>query len=100
MNNDVIALLKVHGYFQGLPDEILQEVARHAHVVEHQTGEIVHEANVLIHSVGFVLLGRLKCVRVNARGVESLFRMVERGQQFGLMVGALSEPVPIRVIAM
>jgi CRP-like cAMP-binding protein len=51
-------------------------------------------------SVGFVLRGRLKCVRVDARGHETLFRMIERGQQFGLMIGALSEPVPVRVIAL
>jgi predicted acylesterase/phospholipase RssA/CRP-like cAMP-binding protein len=100
MNIDVISLLKVHAYFQGVPDETLQEVARHALVAEHHTGAIVHDANVLLNSVGFVLRGRLKCVRVDARGHETLFRMVERGQQFGLMIGALSEPVPIRIIAM
>ena len=26
--------------------------------------------------------------------------MIERGEQFGMMVGALAEPVPIRVVAL
>ena len=42
----------------------------------------------MLTTVGFVLRGRLKAVRVSARGTESLFRMIERGEQFGLMVGA------------
>ena len=61
---------------------------------------VVHEANTLLTTVGFVLRGKLKAVRVDARGTESLFRMIERGEQFGMMVGALSEPVPIRVVAL
>src|SRR5262249_47433637 len=56
--------------------------------------------NELLTTVGFVLRGRLKAVRVDARGTESLFRMIERGEQFGMMVGALTEPVPIRVVAL
>src|SRR6185295_5993103 len=47
-----------------------------------------------------ILRGRLKAVRVNAHRSESLFRMIERGEQFGLMVGALAEPVPLRVVAL
>src|SRR5262249_40620243 len=46
------------------------------------------------------LRGRLKAVRVDARGTESLFRMIGRGEQFGMMIGALTEPVPIRVVAL
>ena len=54
----------------------------------------------MLTTVGFVLRGRLKAVRVSASGVESLFRMIERGEQFGLMVGAMSEPIPVRVVAL
>ena len=54
----------------------------------------------VLTTVSFVLHGRLKAVRVDHRGVESLFRMIERGDQYGMMVGALAEPVPIRVIAL
>src|SRR4051794_13871914 len=100
MNDDVIPLLKVHEYFRGVPDDILQEVVGLARVAHHPAGSVVHEANVLFDTVGFVLRGRLKAVRVDARGTESLFRMIERGDQYGLMVGALSEPVPVRVVAL
>jgi predicted acylesterase/phospholipase RssA/CRP-like cAMP-binding protein len=100
MPDDVIALLKVHEYFQGVSDEILQEVMGHAGVTHYPTGSIVHEADEVPTTVGFVLRGRLKAVRVNARGTESLFRIIGRGEQYGMMVGALSEPVPVRVLAL
>lgn len=100
MSDNIIPLLKVHEYFQGLSNETLQEVARHARVAHHPAGSVVHEADVVLTTVGFVLRGRLKAVRVNTRGTESLFRMIERGEQFGLMVGALAEPVPVRIVAL
>jgi predicted acylesterase/phospholipase RssA/CRP-like cAMP-binding protein len=100
MNDDVIPLLKVHEYFRGASDEAIREVAASARVTHHAAGDVVHESNAPLATVGFVLRGRLKAVRVDARGGESLFRMIERGEQFGVMVGALSEPVPIRVVAL
>ena len=83
-----------------MSDEALGEVARQGRVVHHPAGSLVHEANVPLTTIGFVLRGRLKAVRVDARGTESLFRMIERGEQYGLMVGALAEPVPVRVVAL
>jgi predicted acylesterase/phospholipase RssA/CRP-like cAMP-binding protein len=100
MTDDVTPLLKVHEYFRGASDEALREVAAAARVTRHAAGEVVHEADAPLATVGFVLRGRLKAVRVDARGGESLFRMIERGEQFGTMVGALTEPVPIRVVAL
>jgi predicted acylesterase/phospholipase RssA/CRP-like cAMP-binding protein len=100
MDDDIIPLLKVHEYFHGVSEEALHEVARHAQVTHHPAGTVVHEANVVLTTIGFVLRGRLKAVRIDSRGVESFFRMIERGEQFGMMVGALDEPVPIRVVAL
>src|SRR6516162_9761938 len=100
MNDEVLPLLKVHEYFRGVSDEALHEVVRHARVSHHPAGAVVHEADTLLTTIGFVLRGRLKAVRVDARGTESLFRMIERGEQFGMMIGAVSEPVPIRVVAL
>lgn len=37
---------------------------------------------------------------MDARGAETLFRMIDRGEQYGMMIGALAEPVPIRVVAL
>jgi predicted acylesterase/phospholipase RssA/CRP-like cAMP-binding protein len=100
MNDEVLPLLKVHEYFRGVSDEAMQEVARQAKVVNFAAASVVHEANVVLTDVGFVLRGRLKAIRVDSRGNESLFRMIERGEQYGMMVGALAEPVPIRVVAL
>src|SRR6187397_1223067 len=100
MSEGIISLLNVHEYFRGISEEAVNDVMRHARVTQHATGSVVHEANVVLSTVGFVLNGRLKAVRVDNRGVESLFRMIDRGDQYGMMVGALAEPVPIRVVAL
>jgi predicted acylesterase/phospholipase RssA/CRP-like cAMP-binding protein len=98
--DEVIPLLKVHEYFRGAPEEALRDVAESARLTHHPAGAVVHEANAPLLTVGFVLRGRLKAVRVDARGNEALFRMIERGEQFGMMVGAAAEPAPIRVVAL
>ena len=100
MNDEVIPLLKVHEYFKDASDETLEEVVRLGRVAQYPAGSVVHEADVVLTTVGFVLRGRLKAVRVSTSGTESLFRMIERGEQFGLMVGALGEAVPIRIVAL
>ncbi|MGE3809050.1 MAG: Crp/Fnr family transcriptional regulator, partial [Gemmataceae bacterium] len=100
MSADIHSLLKVHEYFHGVSDEALQEVVQHARLDQFEVGSVVHEANALLSAVGFVLRGRLKAVRIGADGSESFFRMIERGEQFGMVVAALSEPVPVRLIAL
>lgn len=100
MTDDIMALLKVNEYFRGMSNEDLQHVVRFARVTDYQTGDIVHEANVLLSRIGFVLSGRVKALRVDARGRESFLRMIERGMQFGMVVGALTEPIPVRVVAL
>ena len=57
MTDADFSLLKVHEYFQGVSDEALLEVARHAQVTHHPAGDVVHEANVLLTMLGFVLRG-------------------------------------------
>src|SRR5262245_46100100 len=86
MHIDAIPLLKVHDYFQGISDNVLQEVANLATIAEYPTGAVVHEANDLFNNIAFVLRGRLKAVRIDSRGVESLFRMINRGEQFGMLI--------------
>ena len=55
MSDEVIPLLKVHEYFQGASDEALQEVARLGRVAQFPAGSVVHEADVVLTTVGFVL---------------------------------------------
>jgi predicted acylesterase/phospholipase RssA/CRP-like cAMP-binding protein len=100
MNHDIIPLLKIHEYFRGICDETLQALVQDARVTHHAAGGLVHEANVLLTTVGFVLRGRLKAMRIDPNGTESFFRTIERGEQFGMMVGALAEPVPVRIVAL
>src|SRR5580698_7791582 len=100
MNDDLIPLLQVHEYFRGASIEAVREVAAAGRVSQHAAGDVIHDANAPVTTVGFVLRGRLKAVRVDSRGTESLFRMIERGEQFGMMVGAQTEPVPIRIISL
>ena len=57
MNDEVIPLLKVHDYFRGATDETLEEVARLGRVAHHAAGDVVHEADVVLTTVGFVLAG-------------------------------------------
>jgi predicted acylesterase/phospholipase RssA/CRP-like cAMP-binding protein len=100
MNADILPLLKVHEYFQGLSDEAIQEILARGRISRHETGDIVHETNVLLTSIAFVLSGRVKAVRVDARGRETFLRMIDRGEQFGMVVAALTEPIPVRVVAL
>src|SRR5262249_31010976 len=51
-------------------------------------------------TVGFILRGRLKAVKVDAHGREALFRFMERSEQMGMMMGALPEPGPVRVFSL
>jgi NTE family protein len=100
MDNEVLTLLRVHDYFRGVSEEALQDVLQHGQVRYYSAGSVVHEANVALSTVGFVLLGRLKALRVNAHGAESFLRMIERGEQYGMIFGALAEPVPARLVAL
>jgi predicted acylesterase/phospholipase RssA/CRP-like cAMP-binding protein len=100
MSDDLIPLLRVHEYFRGVSDDALGEVVRHGRVTHHPAGGVVHEPDVVPTTVGFVLRGRLKAVRIDARGTESFFRMIERGEQYGMMAGALAEPLPVRIVAL
>lgn len=100
MDNETLTLLRVHDYFRGVSEEALQEVASHGQITDHPAGALVYDVSDVLSTVEFVLRGRLKAVRIDARGTESFFRMIERGEQYGLMVGALAEPIPVRVVAL
>ncbi|HEY6384002.1 MAG TPA: Crp/Fnr family transcriptional regulator, partial [Pseudolabrys sp.] len=98
--DDVIDLLKAHEYFRGVSDAILGEIAQFAKITHYDAAEIVHQFNDPLASICFILRGRLKAVRVDSRDVEHLFQMFERGEQYGMMLGGLGEPVPVRIFAL
>ena len=100
MSDDIIALLKAHEYFRGISDDILREIAGIARVSTYAAGAVVHQSGEPLTSICFVLRGRLKAVRVDAHDREHLFRMFERGEQYGIMLGGLGEPLPVRIFAL
>lgn len=99
MHDDIPALLKVHDYFHGASEAALKDVIDAGQIQTFASGEIVYQPQDPVVSVSFVLRGRLKAVKVDAQGRESLFRYFERGEQMGMMMGFLQEPVPVRVFA-
>lgn len=99
MPDDTVSLLKIHDYFRGLSEEILVDVGDQTEVIQFDTGDCVHEANTPFTHVDFLVRGRLKTVKVDDDGRESLFRFTARGEQLGMVSAALPEPVPLRVIA-
>ena len=74
MDNYIIHLLKVHEYFRDVGEETLREIASAARVSHHDAGAVVHQPQDPLTSICFVLLGRLKAVRVDSRGDEHFFR--------------------------
>jgi uncharacterized protein (TIGR02246 family) len=100
MGDDIIALLKAHEYFFGISDDTLREIADIARVSDYTTGAIVHQFEEPLTSVCFVLRGRLKAVRIDAQGREHFFRMFERGDQYGIMLAGLGEPLSVRIFAL
>ncbi|MHC1764540.1 MAG: patatin-like phospholipase family protein [Verrucomicrobiia bacterium] len=100
MGDELVALLSAHEYFRGVSDTVVREIANMAQVSNFATGEIVHQLEQALTSVCFVLRGRLKIVRVDARGEEHFFRIIERGEQYGIMLGFLGEALPVRVFAL
>jgi NTE family protein len=100
VDDEVLALLRVHEYFRGVGDDALRAVLDAARVRTVAAGEVVHQPEDSVTTVEFVLRGRLKAVKLDAHGRETPFRFVERGDQLGLMLGALREPVPVRVVSL
>jgi predicted acylesterase/phospholipase RssA/CRP-like cAMP-binding protein len=98
-DNDIIDLLKGHTYFRGISDAALDEVARLGLLTDYAAGAVVHQLDDPLSSICFVLRGRLRAVRVDSRGDEQLFQMFERGEQYGMMIGGLGDPLPLRILA-
>src|SRR6516225_11519142 len=98
--HDVIELLKTHEYFRGVCDAAVAEIARIGAVTHHDASAVVHELDDPLTSIGFVLRGRVKAVRVDAQGAEHLFHIFERGEQYGMILGGLGESLPVRIFAL
>jgi len=90
----------MHAYFRGVSDEALREIASIAEVAHYDAGVVVHEAGQALTTVCFVLTGRIKAVRVDSEGREHFFRIFERDEQYGMVLGSVAEPIPVRAVAL
>src|SRR5690348_10574954 len=100
MHDDVQDLLKAHEYFRDVSDAVLAEIARIGTITHYDTAAVVHQLNDPLSSICFILRGRLKTARVDARGDEHLFQIFERGDQYGMMLGGVGESIPLRIFAL
>jgi predicted acylesterase/phospholipase RssA/CRP-like cAMP-binding protein len=95
--DDIIELLKTHEYFHGVSDATVCEIARLGTVNSYDAAAVVQELDDPLTSIGFVLRGRLRAVRVDSSGDEHLFQTFERGEQYGMILGGLGESLPLRM---
>jgi predicted acylesterase/phospholipase RssA/CRP-like cAMP-binding protein len=100
MDDDVIDLLKRHEYFRGISGTVLEEIASFAKVTNHDAATVSLQPGDPLTSVNFILRGRLKAVRLDSRGDEHFFRIIEAGDQYGIMLGGLGESFPVRIFAL
>ena len=100
MTDDILALLKMHDYFQGLSETTVMAVAEHIQVLQFETGQCVHPANEPLTWMGFLVRGRLKVIHFDAHGHEKLLRYLERGEQYGMLSGDLTGPWSASLIAL
>ena len=73
MTEDILALLAVHEYFRDTSDTARREVLEVGRVRYFALGEVVYQPEDSFASVGFVLRGRLKSVKVECRAARRCF---------------------------
>jgi NTE family protein len=98
-NGDVKRLMRSHGYFHGLSEDVLESIAAQLVVRQFATGDVVYQTGEPVTEIGFLAAGRLKGVISDSQGVERLLRFANRGEAVGMISAAMSEPLPIAAIA-
>jgi hypothetical protein len=88
----------LHEYFQGVSDEALQAVWD-MHRSPTTPPARLFMKRMLLKEIGFVLAGGSRRYGSIARAEVAVPNDRSR-RQFGLMIGALSEPVPLRIVAL
>ncbi len=93
--DQVLALLQSSPLFQGLPDELLQQIAAKAQRRE-VTGPIFYQGDIGEAAMGLFLVaeGQVLEWRTDEHGHEVFRRMVSKGQAFGFR-GALEDGVQL-----
>jgi NTE family protein len=94
-----LTLLKMHQFSEGLTDDELKEIADCSDLVEYDTGEYAHHANVLITAVSLIVQGRFQGTAFDRHGNPIMEKFYVRGDQFGAIGAAYREPVPMTLVA-
>ena len=101
MNHDILALLKVHEYFRGISDEALRDVMVFGKVRQFAVGEIVHQPEGFPQQHPVYFEWSLESYEGRCTWEGNLpYALRDAGEQMGMMLAALQEPLPVRIIAL
>lgn len=97
---DIRTLIQDTGPFQGLPEDILDRIARAATVRIYGAGEIIVNETEAIGSLSVILEGRVKLSKTSPEGKEQTLALLGRGDPFGLCTAFASREFPATVTAL
>lgn len=100
MADEILDLLKTHDYFRGIEEDILRKLVAISQRLNFDIAVDVLQPGEPLDHIGFVLIGRLKAVQIDPQGNEHFVKIIERGDQYGMMLGALGENLPFRIVAL
>ncbi len=99
MEYDRVLFLKMHECSEGLDDEVTADIAEHAELEHHESGDVIHHADDVMTSVFLIVQGQAKHSALNVHGQVFMERIYSRGDQFGGLGATLAEPLPVRVVS-
>lgn len=99
MDVEKVVFLRMHDCTDGLDDEAVAEIATHAEVEHHESGDVIHRPDDVMTSVYLVVGGQTRHSALNVHGQVIMERIYSHGDQFGGLAAALAEPVPVRVVS-
>lgn len=99
MSEENFVYLKRHACSSGLSDDEIMQIAEATELVKVEPGQYVHRANEKLTAIYLVVQGRLKVTLQDSDGAETEMRSLTRGTQFGILIGARIDPIPMNLIA-
>ena len=99
MEDQRLNFLRMNEVAEGLSEEALEDIAAQMELEHYETGQLIHSPDDLPKHIVFVAQGRLKHSAMDLHGNVFMERIYSRGEQFGGLTAALSEPLPVRVVS-
>ena len=91
-------LLRIHDACRGLTSEEIESLAEEAEVIHAETGDLVQSSDRPVDSLLIVVQGVLKVILERPGGRQKTLRYVSAGDQFGALILAGEEEVPLDVL--